>query len=272
MRCSHPLQIKSVIRRTKESPNVHPMYRDGHLRRKMGPIIVNKNNSQDRLIEELQGKFGIGRSERRRKQTDEWLAEGVVGSKPQRFNPDGAGSEVDKVGFSVLSSLSKHFSRVYSPSVSSTFSCLSAPFSLFSSPLLQVIILPESPVPVRKVLPPLSPPTPHRPPIVEEPKRPLRVPEPPLPIPPPPPPPPPQRSYIEEQTSVPPQQIMKAAPPPSMPPVQEPPAPKPEPPPPVLRTPTEPPPVETVPPVVPKVLVSIGCQTEYDPIFPPMQA
>ncbi|XP_040011250.1 paxillin-like isoform X3 [Xiphias gladius] len=90
--------IKSVIRRTKETPNVHPMYRDGHLRRKMGPVIVNKNSSQDRLIEELQGKLGIGRSERRRKQSDDWMTEGViVTSKPQRFRPDGADSEVDKI-------------------------------------------------------------------------------------------------------------------------------------------------------------------------------
>lgn len=98
-----PPQLKAMIRRTKEIPNVHPMYRDGQLRRKMGPIIVNKNSSQDRLIEELQGKFGISRSERRRKQSDEWLTEGVVvTSKPQRFRPEGFGSEVDKVGFSVL--------------------------------------------------------------------------------------------------------------------------------------------------------------------------
>lgn len=82
---------------------MHPMYRDGLLRRKMGAIIVNKNSSQDRLIEELQGKLGISRSERRRKQSDDWLTEGVVVmSKPQRFRPDGAASEVDKVGFSVL--------------------------------------------------------------------------------------------------------------------------------------------------------------------------
>lgn len=75
------------------------MYRDGHLRRKMGPIIVNKNSSQDRLIEELQGKLGIARSERRRKQSDDWLTEGVViTSKPQRFRPEGGSTDVDKVG------------------------------------------------------------------------------------------------------------------------------------------------------------------------------
>ncbi|GAA6220787.1 actin cytoskeleton-regulatory complex protein pan1-like isoform X1 [Lates japonicus] len=225
--------IKSVIRRTKETPNVHPMYRDGHLRRKMGPIIVNKNSSQDRLIEELQGKLGIGRSERRRKQSDDWLTEGViVTSKPQRFRPEGTGSEVDKI-----------------------------------------IIPPESPVPVRKVLPPLSPPAPRRPPIVEEPKRPLAVQHPLVPIPPPPPPPPsppPQPPHIHEPVPAPPRQIIKASHPPP-PPIQEPPAPKPQPPPPVLKTPTRPPPMEPVTPVAPKLLVSVGCQTEYDPVFPSMQ-
>ncbi|XP_072289341.1 paxillin isoform X2 [Eucyclogobius newberryi] len=91
--------LKSVIRRTKETPNVHPMIRDGVLRRKMGPILVNKSTSQDRLIEELQGKLGIGRAERnRRKQADDWLTEGViVSSKPQRFRPEGANSDVDKI-------------------------------------------------------------------------------------------------------------------------------------------------------------------------------
>ncbi|RVE68579.1 hypothetical protein OJAV_G00093280 [Oryzias javanicus] len=120
--------IKSVIRRTKETPNVHPMYRDGHLRRKMGPIIVNKNSSQDRLIEELQGKLGIARSERRRKQSDEWLTEGVViTSKPQRFRPEGGSTDVDKI-----------------------------------------VLPPESPLPARRVLPSLSPPASRRPPVVEE--------------------------------------------------------------------------------------------------------
>uniref|UniRef100_A0A3P9JCG2 Paxillin n=1 Tax=Oryzias latipes TaxID=8090 RepID=A0A3P9JCG2_ORYLA len=90
--------IKSVIRRTKETANFHPMYRDGQIRRKMGPIIVNKNSSQDRLIEELQGKLGIARSERRRKQSDDWLTEGViVSSKPQRFHLEGVSTDVDKI-------------------------------------------------------------------------------------------------------------------------------------------------------------------------------
>lgn len=68
------------------------------MRRKMGPVIVNKSNSQDRLIEELQGKLGIGRVERRRKQPDDWLTEGViVMSNPQRAREERAQQSVDKV-------------------------------------------------------------------------------------------------------------------------------------------------------------------------------
>lgn len=90
-------QIKSVIRRTKETPNVHPMFRDGIIRRKMGPVIFHKSNSQDRLIEELQGKLGIARKERPKKQPDDWLTEGViVMSNPKRLRDD-HNREVDKV-------------------------------------------------------------------------------------------------------------------------------------------------------------------------------
>ncbi|XP_072770394.1 uncharacterized protein pxnb isoform X1 [Nerophis lumbriciformis] len=217
--------IKSVIRRTKEIPNVHPMYREGLLRRKMGPIIVNKNTSQDRLIEELQGKFGIARPERRRKQSDDWLTDGVVvTSKPQRFRPDG---ELDKL-----------------------------------------VITPGSPVPARKVLPPQSPPIPHHPAITEEPKQILPRQQAPVPI--PPPSPLSQPSHSQQHITAPPQQLR--APLPAPPPVQELPAPKPEPSPSVRISPTQLSPVESVPPVAPKVLVSVGCQTDYDPLFSPVQA
>lgn len=96
---SSTLQLKSVIRRTKETSNVHPMFREGMLRRKMGPVIVNKSNSQDRLIEELQGKLGIGRVERKRKQQpDDWMTEGViVMSNPQRTREERVQPSVDKV-------------------------------------------------------------------------------------------------------------------------------------------------------------------------------
>ncbi|XP_057687106.1 mucin-2 isoform X1 [Corythoichthys intestinalis] len=215
--------IKSVIRRTKEIPNVHPMYRDGLLRRKMGPVIVNKNSSQDRLIEELQGKFGISRSERRRKQTDDWLTDGaVVTSKSQGYRPDGAAGEVDKI---VISSM--------------------------------------SPISTRRVLPPQSPPAPRHPPVIEEPKEMLPV----APLPPPPLPPsaPP---HSQEQVTASPLHITATPalqPPP--PPVQEPPAPKLECPLPPDKNVTQSMPVESVAPIAPKLLVSVGCQTDYDPLF-----
>ncbi|XP_034440759.1 proline-rich protein 36-like isoform X1 [Hippoglossus hippoglossus] len=200
-------QLKSVIRRTKETSNVHPMFREGLLRRKMGPIIANKSNSQDRLIEELQGKLGIGRVERRRKQQpDDWLAEGViVMSNPQRTREEGARPAVNKI-----------------------------------------LIPPEPSAPQRKVLPPpQSPPAPKKPPPVKQT---------PPPLPPPPPTPPPPR----EPTPPPPKEPTPPPREPTPPPVKPPPSPS-------------PPPKPVAPPPPPKVFVSVGCQTDYDPFFPPMQ-
>ncbi|XP_056313273.1 paxillin a isoform X1 [Danio aesculapii] len=187
-------QLKSVIRRTKETPNVHPMFRDGHLRKKMGPVFLNKSNSQDLLIEELQGKLGIGRSERPRKQPEDWLTEGViVCSNPQRLREEGG----------------------VSPTVD------------------KIIIPPDSPSPQKKVLThPVA-------------KKPVPVAHIPAPLPPPPPPP------------------REPSPPPA-PPVPAPPPPK---------DPTPPPsPKAVTPPPPPKVLASVGCQTEYEPLFPPIMA
>lgn len=136
--------------------------------------------------------------------------------------------------------------------------------------LPQIVLPPDSPIPSRKVLPPLSPPNLRRPPVLEEPKRALPVQQHPVPIPPPPPPP----SSFTSQCTLPqeqrplPQQVTKAPPPPA--PLQE--APKPEPCPPIVSTPNNPPPVEPVQAAAPKVLVSVGCQTESDLFFPPMQA
>lgn len=77
------------------------MYKEGMARHKMGPVIVNKSDSQDRLIEELQGKLGIGRTElntRRIQQPDDWLTEGViVMSNPLRKREEGVHPSVDKV-------------------------------------------------------------------------------------------------------------------------------------------------------------------------------
>ncbi|XP_067444018.1 uncharacterized protein [Thunnus thynnus] len=223
-------QLKSVIRRTKETSNVHPMYREGLLRRKMGPVIVNKSNSQDRLIEELQGKLGIGRVERRRKQQpDDWLTEGViVMSNPQRAREERALPSVDKI-----------------------------------------IIPPESPAPQRKVLPPpQSPPAPKKlPPVKQTP--------PPLPPPPPTPPPPrePTPPPPKEPTPPPPKEPTPPPPKEPTPPPREPTPPPREPTPPPLQPPPSPspPPKPVTPPPPPKEFVSVGCQTEYDPIFPPLQ-
>lgn len=87
------------------------------MRRKMGPVIVNKSNSQDRLIQELQGKLGIGRAERRRKQQpDDWLTEGViVMSNPQRTREEGASPSVDKVDIRGAQQESVLFSAIQGP-------------------------------------------------------------------------------------------------------------------------------------------------------------
>ncbi|XP_072354121.1 uncharacterized protein [Scyliorhinus torazame] len=84
-RISASSQMKSLIKRTKHSSNVHPMYRDGLPRRKFGPVIFNKNVSQDRLIEELHGRLGIEKKEPMNRKVDDWLTEGlVITSKPVR--------------------------------------------------------------------------------------------------------------------------------------------------------------------------------------------
>ncbi|XP_039627556.1 uncharacterized protein LOC120540672 isoform X2 [Polypterus senegalus] len=147
-------QIKSVIKRTKETTNVHPMYRDEVPRRKMGPIIFHKTSSQDKLIEELQGKLGISRHERWKMQEDDWLTEGViVMSNPVRSREDG-GPGVEKI-----------------------------------------IIPPESPVPQRRIIVPPSSPTPKH--AADETKKPFLFKQSPSSVPlPPPPPPPPQVSSI----------------------------------------------------------------------------
>ncbi|XP_071672350.1 paxillin isoform X3 [Patagioenas fasciata] len=93
-------QIKSLIKRTKETANVHPMYRDLSPRRKLGPAIFHKTESQDRLIEELQDRLGIAQQEQEEWQSqDDWLTEGVViTARPQGEEQNG-GQQVEKVVF-----------------------------------------------------------------------------------------------------------------------------------------------------------------------------
>ncbi|XP_078083016.1 paxillin a isoform X6 [Mustelus asterias] len=89
-RVSASSQMKSLIERTKHSSNIHPMYREDLPRRKFGPVIFNKNVSQDRLIEELHGRLGIEKKEPKNRKVDDWLTEGlVITSKPVRKHEEG---------------------------------------------------------------------------------------------------------------------------------------------------------------------------------------
>ncbi|XP_032803042.2 paxillin isoform X5 [Petromyzon marinus] len=72
--------IKFVIKRTKETTNIHPMYNSKQPRRRMGPVIYNKSMKQDKVIQELQSRLGIFKKEgeETKKPVDEWLTEGVI--------------------------------------------------------------------------------------------------------------------------------------------------------------------------------------------------
>ncbi|XP_032899473.1 paxillin isoform X2 [Amblyraja radiata] len=96
-RISASRQMKSLIKRTKHSMNVHPMYREDLPRRTFGPVIFNKNVSQDRLIEELHSKLGIEKKEPKNKKVDDWLTEGlIITSMPVRKHQEG-GHIVEKI-------------------------------------------------------------------------------------------------------------------------------------------------------------------------------
>uniref|UniRef100_A0A8C4WZS7 Paxillin n=1 Tax=Eptatretus burgeri TaxID=7764 RepID=A0A8C4WZS7_EPTBU len=80
-KCSAARQIKFVIKKTRETSNIHPMYREFPARRRFGPMILNKTAKQDQVIKELQNRLGISRpvqEEPIRKVQDDWLTEGVV--------------------------------------------------------------------------------------------------------------------------------------------------------------------------------------------------
>ncbi|KAG8596979.1 hypothetical protein GDO81_002126 [Engystomops pustulosus] len=96
-RISASRQMKSVIKRTKESPNVHPMSRDLSPRRKFGPAIYNKSPSQDRLIEELHGRFGIDKQETSKTPEDNWLTEGVIITSQPTKNVQATEQRIEKI-------------------------------------------------------------------------------------------------------------------------------------------------------------------------------
>ncbi|XP_068017846.1 paxillin isoform X2 [Melanerpes formicivorus] len=93
-------QIKSLIKRTKETANVHPMYRELSPRRKLGPATSHKTQSQDGVSEELQGRRGSAQREQDEWQSQgDWLTEGVtITARPQGEEQNG-GQQVEKVVF-----------------------------------------------------------------------------------------------------------------------------------------------------------------------------
>ncbi|KAF4789998.1 paxillin isoform X5 [Turdus rufiventris] len=93
----HETEIKSLIKRTKETANVHPMSRDLSPRRKLGPAIFHKTESQDRLIEELQDKLGLDTQEQEEWQSqDAWLTEGVIVTARPRGEEQSVEQQVEK--------------------------------------------------------------------------------------------------------------------------------------------------------------------------------
>uniref|UniRef100_A0A3B3T8G6 Paxillin n=1 Tax=Paramormyrops kingsleyae TaxID=1676925 RepID=A0A3B3T8G6_9TELE len=235
--------LKSVIRRTKEIPNVHPMYRDGNQRPKLGPVIFHKSKSQDRLIEELQGKLGIGHIEHRREPLDDWLTEGFVITSNQRSREDCTSVSVDKIIIPPASSVPQR--KVFPPPLSPSETSPSLPCPIASGkPKIQLPLnqLP-SPHPSSSPPPQLSPaktlpkvafppresPSQLQPHQAQSPRT------------------PPITAYAHQLQNFPPE--------------------------PAIPIPPYPLPVQATPQVsapVPKVLVSVGCQTDDDPLFPPM--
>ncbi|XP_060257248.1 paxillin isoform X2 [Ovis aries] len=82
-RISTSSQIRSVIRRSRETGHAHPMSREPSPRRRLDPATLSRTPSQERLIAELQGRLGI-RPEAEEAvgatgaSTEDWLTEGVV--------------------------------------------------------------------------------------------------------------------------------------------------------------------------------------------------
>lgn len=91
-------QIRSVIRRSRETGHVHPMSREPSPRRRLDPASLSRNPSQEQLIAELQGRLGIQLAAEEVAGTPEqdWLTEGVVITVQPRGRQAG-GQLVEKV-------------------------------------------------------------------------------------------------------------------------------------------------------------------------------
>ncbi|XP_051017599.1 paxillin isoform X1 [Acomys russatus] len=91
-------QIRSVIRRSRETGHVHPMSREPSPRRRLDPATLSRNPSQERLIAELQGRLGIQLEAEQLAgaSAQDWLTEGVVITVQPRGRQAG-GQLVEKV-------------------------------------------------------------------------------------------------------------------------------------------------------------------------------
>ncbi|XP_068094816.1 paxillin isoform X2 [Hyperolius riggenbachi] len=252
-RISASRQMKTVIKRTKESPNVHPMSRDLSPRRKFGPAIYNKSPSQDRLIEELHGRFGIDRQEICKTPEDNWLTEGVIITSQPAKNVRTSEQRIEKI---IIPPDSPQLMR-------KTFSvATSPPGTLQSTRLVSKSTSPAHPPP-----PPTTTPVPNSMTNVL-PSAFLPPPAPPLPpsLPPvhapalaalPPQPPPSWKTYSDDYQDL--SRVVPLQVESQIPCWEECPAPW-------LFTST---PSRTLP--APKSCVSVACQTDDHPLFPPIQ-
>lgn len=76
-------QIRSVIRRSRETGHAHPMSRESSPRRRLDPAILSRTPSQEQLIAELQGRLGIQPEAEPAvglagAPAEDWMTEGVV--------------------------------------------------------------------------------------------------------------------------------------------------------------------------------------------------
>ncbi|XP_026899746.1 paxillin isoform X2 [Acinonyx jubatus] len=96
-------QIRSVIRRSRETGHAHPMSREPSPRRRLDPATLSRTPSQERLIAELQGRLGIQPEAEEAAgaagaSAEDWLTEGVIITVQPRGRRAG-GQLVEKVVF-----------------------------------------------------------------------------------------------------------------------------------------------------------------------------
>ncbi|XP_045698006.1 paxillin isoform X2 [Phyllostomus hastatus] len=197
-------QIRSVIRRSRETGHAHPMSREPSPRRRLDPATLSRNPSQERLIAELQGRLGIQPE-----------AEGAAGACAEDWMTEGVVITVQPRGRRAEGQLVE-----------------------------KVVFPPSSPIPLRRTFPVL----------------------------PPPPPPVPLLQHGRDAVA------SGSSPPPSLPAPSAPSAPG------LSALPCRSPGVQnagagpqedgrrpTSPLPAPRTVRSVGCQTDEDPLFPPMQ-